>query len=154
MAFHYLIDGYNVLYALREIPSGTWQRKREQFLDFLRRRRPQGNNPVTVVFDSREGLGDQSRQGDFRILFTAGETADERIGTLVREAKNPREIRVVSNDRGIQTLIRGTGAKFVTATEFLKGNSPTPHGRSGRKPQSIGKPEADEITQELKERWL
>src|SRR5690349_21512057 len=108
MAVHYLIDGYNLLFALPEIPKGTWPEKRAELLDFLERRRPHGNNALTVVFDSREGLGDKLRQNNLMVIFTAGETADDYISAYVRRASHPRMLIVVSNDQGIRTLVKGT----------------------------------------------
>src|SRR4051794_11164522 len=119
MAFRYLIDGYNLLFALPQLPAGSWQEKRTRLLIFLQEKRPQGKNPATIVFDSREGLGDQAELGDLRVVFTAGETADDWISAKVRQTVNPQALVVVSNDLGIRTLVRGTGARFVTATDFL-----------------------------------
>src|ERR1700687_3943000 len=115
MAFHFLIDGYNLLYALPHLPPGSWPEKRRQLLTFLTARRPQGKNPATVVFDSREGLGDQFKDKDLTVVFTAGETADDWISAHVRQAANPRALIVVSNDKGVRALVRGTGARFQSA---------------------------------------
>ena len=150
MAILYLIDGYNLLYALPEMPAGSWQQKREHLLVLLKQRRPQGNNPITVVFDSRDGMGDQMQEKDLTVIFTAGETADDRISAMVRKAPNPRILVVVSNDLGIRTLVRGTGAKFLSATDFLKA-APTP-AKPNRTSRSSE--QAEEITEEFKKKWL
>lgn len=146
MALHYLIDGYNLLYALKEIPPGTLQQKRETLLAWLQRTRPQGNNRMTVVFDSRNGLGDRFNEGDLEVIFTTGETADDKISAMVREVKNPRTVVVVSNDRGIQTLVRGTGAVFMLVEEFLR----KPHPPATRKESAPDPAVAEDITDELK----
>jgi len=152
MAYHYLVDGYNLIYAWPEIPPGSWEEKRAQLLEFLRRERPQGRNTVTVVFDSRQGLGDRSQHQDITVVFTAGETADEWISEQVRQTMNPRALVVVTNDKGLQTLVRGTGAKVLSANEFIK----TRNSSSDRKDsQSSSLPErSQEITEELKKKWL
>lgn len=150
MAFHYLIDGYNVIYAWPEIPSGAWQLKREFLLRFLKTQKPQGNNAVTVVFDSREGLGDRMKDGSISVVFTAGETADDWISQKVRATSNPRVIVVVSNDKGIRAQVRGTGARFMTADEFLREKS-----RPQANPPNKQVPESgDDITEEFKKKWL
>jgi uncharacterized protein len=120
MAFRYLVDGYNLLYTLHEFPKGTWQEKRAHLLKFLQQEQIQGNNALTVVFDSRQGSGSQREEGSIRVIYTAGETADERIIDLVRAAANPRSLVVVSNDQAIRLMIKGTGARFITSTDFLK----------------------------------
>ncbi|OGR89365.1 MAG: hypothetical protein A2992_08165 [Elusimicrobia bacterium RIFCSPLOWO2_01_FULL_59_12] len=150
MAFSFLVDGYNLLYALPEIPPGTWPEKRRQLLTFLTEQRPQGKNSLTVVFDSRAGLGDRLRVGDLTVVFTAGETADEWIGTQVRKAPNPRALVVVSDDQGVRRLIQGTGARYQNVSDFLKKTRIRKHP-----PMPHEKPSNDrDITNELKEKWL
>jgi predicted RNA-binding protein with PIN domain len=152
MAIHYLIDGYNLIYAWPDIPRGSWQEKRQVLLDFLKQQRPQGKNPATVVFDSREGSGNQRRENDITVVYTAGGTADDWISDQVRREPNPRSIVVVSNDKGIQHLIRGTGARFLSADQFLKtASSPRPpkNRTNDTSPEAAG-----EITDELKKKWL
>src|SRR4029077_14516663 len=144
MAYHYLIDGYNLLYALPEMPAGSWQQKRSSLLIFLQQKRPQGNNPVTVVFDSREGLGDKVQVGPIAVIFTAGETADEHLSAMVRKLPNPRNLVVVSNDRGLQALVRGTGARCLSATDFLK---PAPASPPQRDMKERPPPGSQEITE-------
>ncbi len=151
MALRYLIDGYNVLYAMDDMPPGSWQDKRAQLLAFLKARKPHGQNAITVVFDNREGGGSRTSDSDFTVVYTAGETADDWISSEVRKAPNPRTLVVVSNDQGIRVMVRGTGAKFVTATEFLKAASPKPTITARReKPLE----EDTEITDEFKKKWL
>jgi predicted RNA-binding protein with PIN domain len=152
MAFRFLIDGYNLLYAFPHLPPGSLQDKRQQLLTFLKERRPQGNNPVTVVFDSREGAGDQFHDKELTVVYTAGGTADEWISAQVRKAAHPRALVVVSNDQGIRALVRGTGARFLPATEFLKAaeSSSTHQADPRRQPPNT----AQEITEEFKEKWL
>lgn len=151
MAFHFLIDGYNLLYALPEIPPGSLEDKRNHLLKWLQERRPQGNNKLTVVFDSRQGSGDRLIGADMNVFFTAGETADECISDLVRAASHPRTLVVVSNDKGIQTHVRGTGARFIFASEFIQ----RVH-RPQAAPQATHPPDEilDEISEELKKKWL
>src|SRR5437870_2653600 len=74
---HYLVDGYNLLYALPDIPPGPWPKKREIFLKFLEVSKPQGRNRLTVVFDSREGGGTKEMHGTLEVVYTAGESADD-----------------------------------------------------------------------------
>ncbi len=150
MSRHYLLDGYNVLYAMREFPKGTWQAKREHLLAFLQKHVLQGHNALTVVFDSREGPGSTTQTGTTAVVYTSGETADERIIDMVRVSANPRVMIIVSNDKGIRLMLKGTGAQFMSATDFLKKKdkaamafSPSPE------------PSADPaITEELSKKWL
>lgn len=151
----HLIDGYNLLYAFAEIPPGTLEAKRDAVLAFLKTRRPQGRNPAIVVFDSRDGAGSRRRQGDLEIVFTPGGSADAWIALYLRAAKNARSFVVVTNDQGIRRMIKGTGAKWMSADAFLQ--------RSQRRDQPSA-PEAgtaldaaaerDAITKDLMREWL
>jgi predicted RNA-binding protein with PIN domain len=150
MSLHYLIDGYNLLYALPDIPTGSWEKKREALLRLIVKERPYGNNKASVIFDSREGAGSQSRHGEIQVIYTAGETADDWISHHVRRTANPRILIVVTNDQGLRRLIRGTGAKVMGTEEFWKlvKTAPRPPAE-----QQIGL-DAEEITEELKKKWL
>ncbi len=147
MSLHYLIDGYNLLYALPEIPAGPWSTKREIFLTRLVQLRPQGNNKVTVIFDSRDGGGSRQQKGAIEIIYTAGETADDWIIQAVRKAPNPRIVVVITNDQTIRRLIRGTGAKWLSTEDFLKAAKPTPT------PEHKQEFNTDAITEELRKKW-
>jgi predicted RNA-binding protein with PIN domain len=153
--FHYLLDGYNILFALPQMPPGTWQEKRLALLLWLIKTRPQGNNFVTAVFDSRQGLGDQGRYQDIDVVFTAGETADDWISRRVRRGPNPKLFVVVSDDQGIRKQIGGTGARWMSSQEFVaRAKEP-----SAPKPQTPLKLPSDNydkdvITDEFRKRWL
>jgi predicted RNA-binding protein with PIN domain len=148
---HYLIDGYNLLFALPQMPPGTWLEKRLGLLLWLTQVRPQGRNEATVVFDNRQGWGSQENHHGIAIVYTSGETADDWISNKVREIKNPRVLVVVSNDKGIQRMIKGTGAKWLSAHDFLAAAKTQ---RSRVTPQGMAAGDRDLITDELKRQWL
>ena len=150
MAFHFLIDGYNLLYALPELPPGSLQDKREALVRMLQKYRLQGNNKLTVIFDSRQGEGNQSLHRDLTVVFTAGETADEWISARVRRDAQPQTLVVVSNDQGIRLDIKGTGARFISADEFLQRSPEKPRQSHHRHENS----QSEKITDEMKKRWL
>ena len=116
---HYLIDGYNVLFALPQMPRGTWLEKRLGLLLWITQIRPQGNNAASVIFDNRQGWGNTEHYHGIEVIYTSGETADDWIIRKVRETGNARILVVVSNDKGIQRMIRGTGAKWMSADAFV-----------------------------------
>lgn len=150
MSRHFLIDGYNLLYALPDMLSGSWQQKRESLLSLLLDLKPQGQNRATIVFDSREGFGSRATVGELEVVFTASETADDWIGRKVREIRNPRIVTVVTDDLGLRHLVRGTGAQWISTTDFMKST-----GKKTQRPQGKQSLEAqDLITDEFKERWL
>lgn len=147
---HYMVDGYNLLFALPQMPPGTWLEKRMALLAWLTQVRPQGRNPTTVVFDNRQGWGNEEHFQDLSIVYTAGETADDWISRKVRESNNPRILIVVSNDKGIQRMIKGTGARWHSAHEFIASARPTPRPQLEDTDQN----DRSHITDELRRRWL
>jgi predicted RNA-binding protein with PIN domain len=147
MAYHFLIDGYNVLYAFPKMPQGTWEARRAALLKWLETERPYGRNTVTVVFDSREGTGSRTRRGEIDVVYTAGETADDWIGAQTRSAKNARALVVVTNDKGIRDLVRGTGARWMSASSFIE-------KKPARPAPAAEKQLPDDITREFEDRWL
>jgi predicted RNA-binding protein with PIN domain len=150
MALHYLVDGYNLLYALPDIPPGPWPTKRDIFLKLLETSRPQGRNKLTVVFDNRQGAGERSMYGPVEVVFTSGESADDWLIMYVRKTDHPRTCVVVTNDQAIRRLIRGTGARWMNTRDFLK---PTLR-ESPNTPERLDSGTQDEITEEFKKRWL
>jgi len=149
MALHYLIDGYNLLYALPDIPPGPWPEKREIFLKLLETSQPQGRNKMTVIFDNRQGDGGKEMRGPVEIVYTSGETADDWLTAYVRKVTNPRMCIVVTDDQGLRRMIRGTGARSMATQDFLK-----PSPATTRKPKTLEPGAKDQITDELKKRWL
>ena len=153
---HYLIDGYNLLYAMPQLPGGTWQEKRTQLLEWLLKDRPYGRNVVTVVFDNKKGMGGSDTFAELGIVFTDHETADEWISRRVRQTLNPRVMVVVTDDMGLRRQIQGTGAKWMGATEFTTVSqamtaAPAPSAAQMRKENP---PANDTITQEFRKKWL
>lgn len=150
MSLHYLVDGYNVLYALTDIPAGSWAQKREALLRKIADRQPHGKNRITIIFDSREGLGDRTREEGMDIVYTAGETADDWIIKKVRQIPNPRVLVVVTDDQGLRRMVRGTGAKWVSTAEFWKSTEASP----GKPDPSLEREDRDAINEEMRKKWL
>jgi predicted RNA-binding protein with PIN domain len=145
---HYLIDGYNLLFALPAFPAGTWEEKRRTLLEWLIKRQPYGRNHATVVFDSREGLGDHHHYDQIEVIYTAGETADDWIIRKTRQSSNARTLVVVSDDQGIRAMIRGTGARWEKASDFVASAV-----RKNRQPSAKDSTRWDAITEELKKNY-
>jgi predicted RNA-binding protein with PIN domain len=148
---HYLVDGYNLLYALPQMPAGSWQDKRLERLKWLLKAKPYGKNQATVIFDNRQGWGNEERYFDLSIIYTSGETADDWIIRKVRETNNPRVLVVVSNDKGIERMIRGTGARWTSAQYFVNA---APSEEPSAPPTEAENQNRSTITDELRKRWL
>ena len=86
MSLDYIIDGYNIIYSDDKFLSKTLEGKRNNLINFLSDKRPQGSskNKTIVVFDGREEYpGDtRARKSVIRgidIVFSVGRSADEEI---------------------------------------------------------------------------
>lgn len=153
----YWIDGYNLLYAFPDIPIGHFDAKRAALLRFLKEKRPQGRNPAVVVFDSREGGSPRTAQGDLEVVFAAGSADDWIASQLRRAGRRAAAVTVVTNDQGIRGMVRGTGARWMSADDFIRRAAPRHRPAQGEGPLSE-KPSnseaLDEVTRELMRRWL
>ncbi len=162
MSLHYLIDGYNVIHQMPECDSLKLEAQRLKLVQFIENHRPQGSvkNKVTVVFDGQGGLIQAPISSMIETIFSVGETADEKIKDIVEEAKNRKNIIVVTDDRDIQIAVRKSGAAIMSVAEFLLksqrsyGKSSI-KGTSGRGTQkNISHTDEYNINIELSKIWL
>jgi len=121
---HYVIDGYNVAHALfgRTARRASPEEMRETLLRYLRRFSARGRE-LTVVFDRQTEAPSGAatpglRAAGVRVRFAA--SADEAIVALVREARDPSRIRVVSRDREVIGRARQLGATSARVLDFLE----------------------------------
>ncbi len=114
MSLHYLLDGYNILKqipAFRDLPL---EDGREGLLRWIDHSRPQGsvNNQVTVVFDGHpDHFGALGSQGEIRVIFSDGCSADDKIKLMVEEDVDQKNCVVVSDDKDIFLYARSLGAR-------------------------------------------
>ncbi|MER2599590.1 MAG: NYN domain-containing protein [Caldilineales bacterium] len=115
-----LIDGHNLIGALPGIEltdaDDEWQ-----LVTRLRSFAAARRQPVTVVFDSGVGPAPRWQFSDawLTVRFApAGTEADALLVQMVRAAARPREIIVVSNDRGLAAQVRAAGGQVRSATQF------------------------------------
>jgi predicted RNA-binding protein with PIN domain len=124
----YIIDGYNVINSSDKFSASSLKERRKRLIEFIQSYRPHGSfrNSVTVVFDSKsknpyESYGyNKSHVSEIEIIFSDGVlSADDIIAELVDESKNPYEITVVTNDKGLRGRTSSSGAKHKTVEAFL-----------------------------------
>lgn len=156
MSLHFIIDGYNLIKQAPHLDKANLEGSRKALISLLSLYQPQGSkrNRVTVVYDGRQGSffapGSSSLVG---IIFTQGESADDKIKRMIEKSENPRNIIVVTNDREIQRFARQNNAQVKTVEDFLaKCDCPKPKVKVDDK--IIGPLEAAEINEEMKKIWL
>ncbi|VAW17862.1 hypothetical protein MNBD_BACTEROID05-529 [hydrothermal vent metagenome] len=117
--------------------------------------RGSANNKVTVVFDGRADVFGFEQFGSVEVIFTSGETADDKIKMIVEQAENSKNIIVVSDDRAVQYAVRSLGAKVLAVKSFLKGKKRANLGKSpSESKKKIGFNTEQMITHEMEDIWL
>lgn len=122
MSLHYIVDGYNVLQQIPKLALRRLREGREGLVRLIEIYRPQGNknNFVTIVFDGQPGLFHQPNVSTVKVLFSEGESADDRIRKAVSDEAKKRQTIVVTDDRELQASIRILGAQISSVREFLQ----------------------------------
>jgi len=143
--------------------------QRAQLVRFIEQCSPQGssNNRVTIVFDGKMDIFGGMSSSAAKIIFSQGESADDKIKNIVSQTKNTKNIVVVSDDRDIQYAVRALGAKvsgvkaFLTKTRVFKGkksadqhSSKQVNKNSSVSEKYISSSDEIKITSEFKKIWL
>jgi hypothetical protein len=129
---------------------------RRGFLRWIADSRPQGsvNNPVTVVFDGHPDHFGMSSQGEIRVIFSDGCSADDKIKRMVEEDTDAKNCVVVSNDKDIFIYARSLGARIMSVESFTRSK---PSGNSAREDTGgkyISLSRQEKINKEFFSIWL
>ena len=120
-----LVDGYNVIYAwkdLAEMARENLDAARGMLLDRLCNYQALKQCNVIVVFDAYRVKGHDTEISDYNnihVVFTKeAETADQYIEKFAHEHNKKYDIRVATSDGLEQIIILGQGCTLVSAREF------------------------------------
>ena len=155
----YLIDGYNLLYALglarKNGGRAAWDRGRRLLLDWLADRAGADAGNLTVVLDAQNARGgavtEESHRG-LRVVHKPGRAADDLIEDLLRAEGSPETLTVVSNDARIRDAAKGRGCPVRRCEEYVDAlmEPPPPPAPETERPDE----KAVEMTPEETARWL
>ena len=157
MSLHYILDGYNIIKQLPNKDKRKVNSSRDSLSYFIKRHRPQGSrkNKVTIVFDGREDVFSNEAKTPIEIIFSKGESADDKIKKMVERSKNPKQVVVVTDDREIRFFVRYLGAKLMTVDEFLStAKDKSKETQKNEEKKHIPFDVESSITDELKKIWL
>jgi predicted RNA-binding protein with PIN domain len=124
MSLHFFVDGYNAVRCLPAFDVEPLAESRRRLCAYLEGRRPHGSarNKVTVVFDGQAAVGTGGREPwSFEVLYSVGMTADDLIQKRVREAPQPKNCVVVTDDKGLAAVVKRSGASVRNVADFFKG---------------------------------
>jgi len=118
---HYFVDGYNLLFHLSDDPQSL-EYERNQLIEALNFSARKFHLQITVIFDAiSQGEFSRSHFHELEIIFTSkGESADEYILDALNYTNSPRNITVVTSDKGLARLSRNLGAQTKSIESFIK----------------------------------
>ncbi len=121
----YLIDGYNLMYALglvrRNGGRAGWNYARRTMLDWLADQLGHEAGDARVVFDAQNALGgliEENHRG-LHVLRDRGRSADDLIEDLLKAEHVPETLIVVSNDARIRDSATRNGCRVDRCSEFV-----------------------------------
>ena len=133
----FLIDGNNLVYALRNVGVELGRRGLRKLLEAVRRRGgpPFRSERVCVVFDGPAPRPFSEPPEDMTVeaIFAAPASADDVILDEIDANSAPRRLTVVSTDRELRRAARRRRCKGVTSEDFADellhaANRPEPTG--------------------------
>jgi predicted RNA-binding protein with PIN domain len=119
----YLIDGYNVLYAIGALTSRTGpqglERARIRLIGALKGVFGDEVSQVTLVFDG-DAAEEIEHSNGLEIRYTdRREEADDVIESLLGHDGAPRQVIIVSSDRRLQDAARKRHATCIRSEDFF-----------------------------------
>lgn len=137
--------------------------QRRYLIRFIEQHAPQGNssNHVTIVFDGNLEVFGGMTSSAAKIIFSQGESADDKIKKIVAQIQNTKNIVVVSDDRDIQYAVRALGAEVSSVRTFLSKakasgqiKRSSTDNSSSESEKHISKRDEFKITSEFGDIWL
>lgn len=160
MSLCFIVDGYNVIKRSGRFDDDDLRASRLKFFSFLETCRPQGSvrNHLVIVFDGSSEVIGFREERPFEVIFTRGESADEKIKSMIQISKRPKDCVVVTDDRDLSIFARRCGAQIMGTLAFVaKGAPPRPRskGLSAKADKAdLNIVEREKITQEMGRLWL
>lgn len=146
----FIIDGYNLVHKIPEVKGSSTPCS--DLLTFICKNKLTGsfNNDVWIVFDGGRPPY-QINNFQYKILFSGQESADDRIIKKVEQAKNKKQIIVVTDDRELRYRAKSLQAQTCSVDEFI---SKIKKKEKKEEVKDIKYSLQREITEELKKIWL
>jgi predicted RNA-binding protein with PIN domain len=158
---HYLIDGYNLLFAYLGTPPSRQFRKaleraRLKLLELLRQGHESPPGELNVIFDASQappGMPAEFDHHGIHVVFAVhDERADDLIEKLIRQASTPRNLTIVTDDNRIQRAAQRRHCPLRGCADYL--DELERHSLKRRSPVQPEAIESDTVTQEETQHWL
>lgn len=119
----YLIDGYNLLFFFFESKQ-AFASQRQTLISSLQKTLSSLHLSGMLIFDGahrRDEESGVSYKSPLEIVYTPkGQNADSFIVEVLSLSKNPKQITVVTNDKGLTRHARSMHAPVQTNQEFIQ----------------------------------
>ena len=122
-----LVDGYNVIFAwdkLKAIASDSLEDARNLLTDKLCAFRAMRPYEIILVFDAykvKGNRGEIEKVHNITVVYTKeAQTADAYIEKAAHELGKKYQVQVATSDALEQMIILGSGARRISAAEFIK----------------------------------
>lgn len=118
----YWIDGYNLIFSFFDSRESL-QIAREKIIGYLQKKFASKNLLGMLVFDGAHRRDEQTGLGYKSPLIIAyapkGESADEYIVEKIQIVENPKQITVVTNDKGLRIHAKSAGTRVMSNEAFI-----------------------------------
>ncbi len=166
-----ILDGYNILHRVprwSQMLERSLEQAREQVLGYCRRWMATRGDVwlFCVVFDGDSGSGGglRSAGAGIRVFFSrSGQTADDRLLTIIDEFGPHFHYTVVSDDHYVRDKARVLGADIASSVTFANRIDRVERARgarhlrrlgSGNDGQKVDPATASQITDDLRRLWV
>lgn len=148
----YYIDAFNLIHKVNSLVESV--SPHSALLQFMVKKRLTGSltNRVVIVFDGYLPAG-QNLESAYEIVFSNFRTADEVIKERISNAKNKRQIVVVSDDNSIRNFARAEGASVVAINDFLKRRLRKEKEDTEDDGKNISESSNEQLLKELSDKW-
>jgi predicted RNA-binding protein with PIN domain len=157
MSVHFIIDGYNVVKQVPSFALKKLKNSREGLIQLIKKYKLTGSskNGVTIVFDGQKDIIAPKIQTEFEVIFTEGESADDRIKKIIKSSPQPSRLIVVTDDKELIFFARNHRAIIYSTSKFLNKILKVKDTKKIYMEKFKLSPNiAREITEELKKIWL
>lgn len=118
-----IVDGYNILGAMKNITGLSLEEQRRQLCEMLQNYSGYTGSDIVLVFDgyktNRQERSVNQLKGLTVVFTRKGETADSYIERYAASCPRYREVRVATSDGFEQSQVLSTGAIRISAREML-----------------------------------
>jgi predicted RNA-binding protein with PIN domain len=117
-----LIDGYNLMHAMRDAPGGSDRIGRAWMCRVIGDWAAASGGKVTIIFDGAApapDLASQIADPRIRVEYSGARTADQAVIDAARRMNAGRRLTVVTSDREVQAGVRRFLARPVASRTFI-----------------------------------